>query len=56
MINPDYAKIVLILSFASTNTIAVFLLQQNQEEREQPIEFFRKALRDDDLKYSVLEK
>ena len=56
LINPDYAKTILILSFASTNTIAVFLLQKNQEEHKRPIEFFSKSLRDVELKYSVLEK
>jgi hypothetical protein len=51
-----YMKEFLIFSFASEHTIAVVLLQKNDEGFEQPIEFFSKSLRDAKLKYDILEK
>jgi hypothetical protein len=54
--SPDYTKEFLILSFASKHTIAVVLLQKNEEGFEQPIFFSSKSLRDDELKYNILEK
>jgi hypothetical protein len=54
--NPDYMKEFLIFSFASEHTIAVVLLQKNDEGFEQPIAFFSKSLRDVELKYDILEK
>jgi hypothetical protein len=42
----DYLKDFLIFSFASDHTIAVVLLQKNEEGFEQPIEFFSKSLKD----------
>ena len=46
----------MIFSFASEHTITVVLLQKNDEGFEQPIVFFSKRLRDDELKYDILEK
>jgi hypothetical protein len=46
----------MIFSFASENTIAVVLLQRNEQGHEQPISFFRKTLRDSELKYDLIEK
>jgi hypothetical protein len=37
--SPDYTKEFLIFSFASEHTIAVVLLQKNEEGFEQPIVF-----------------
>jgi hypothetical protein len=54
--SPYYMKEFLIFSFSSEHTIAVVLLQKNDEGFEQPITFFRKILRDDELKYDILEK
>jgi hypothetical protein len=54
--NPDYTKEFLIFSFTSEHTIAVVLLQKNEEGFEQPISFFSKSLRDAELKYDILEK
>jgi hypothetical protein len=54
--SPDYTKEFLIFSFASEHTIAVVLLQKNEEGFEQPIAFFSKSLRDGELKYDILEK
>ena len=42
-------------SFASQDTIAIVLLQKNDDGLEQPIAFFNKTLRDSELKYSTLE-
>jgi hypothetical protein len=52
----DYLKEFLIFSFASEHTIAIVLLQKNDEGFEQPITFFSKILRDSELKYDILEK
>jgi hypothetical protein len=46
----------MIFSFASENTIVVVLLQRNEKGYEQPISFFRKTLRDSELKYDIVEK
>jgi hypothetical protein len=54
--SPDYTKEFLIFSFASEHTIAVVLLQKNEESFERPIAFFSKSLRDAELKYDILEK
>jgi hypothetical protein len=54
--SPDYTKEFLIFSFASEHTIAVVLLQKNEEGFEQPITFFSKSMRDVELKYNILEK
>ena len=45
----------MIFSFASEHTIAGVLLQKN-EQKEQPIAFYSKALRDSTLKYDIMEK
>ena len=49
--SPDYLKYFMIFSFASEHTLAVVLLQKNEEGFEQPIAFFSKSLRDAELKY-----
>jgi hypothetical protein len=54
--NPDYLKEFLIFSFASEHTIATILLQKNEEGFEQPIAFFSKILRDEELRYDIMEK
>jgi hypothetical protein len=54
--SPDYMKKFLIFSFASEHTIAVVLLQKNDEGFEQLIAFFSKILRNVELKYDILEK
>jgi hypothetical protein len=54
--SPDYMKEILIFSFTSEHTIAVVLLQKNDEGFEQPISFFSKILRDAELKYDIMEK
>jgi hypothetical protein len=54
--SPDYLKEFFIFSFASEHTLAVVLLQKNEEGFEQPIAFFSKSLRDTELKYNIMEK
>jgi len=55
LISPDFTKDFIIFPFASEHTVAVVLLQKNDEGFEQTIAFFRKALRDDALKYNIME-
>jgi hypothetical protein len=40
LINPDYTKDFLLISFSFEHTIATVLLQKNSEGHEQPISFF----------------
>jgi hypothetical protein len=56
LMSPDYSKDFLIFSFTSFDTVAVVLLQRNEEGREQPIAFFSKALRDVEVRYEIMEK
>lgn len=56
LINPDYSKELNIFSFASEDTIATILLQVDEEGSEHPVEFFRKNLRDAELRYDIIEK
>lgn len=56
LINPDYSKEFHLFSFASEETIAVVLLQQDEEGSEHPIAFFSKDLRDAELRYDIMEK
>jgi hypothetical protein len=54
--SPDYTKEFLIFSFASEYTIVPVLLHKNEEGFEQLIAFFRKSLKDAELRYDILEK
>ena len=56
LVSPDFNKDFLIFSYASEHTIAVVLLQKNNENMEQPISFFNKMLRDGEIKYDIMEK
>jgi hypothetical protein len=56
LICPSYSKDFLIFSFASFGTVAIVLLQKNEEGQEQPISFFSKALRDAEIMYEIMEK
>jgi len=40
LISPDFGKEFFIFSFASHDTIAVVLLQKNDDGKEQPVAFF----------------
>ena len=56
LVSLDFSKDFLIFSFVSKHTIEGALLQKNQQNLEQPIAFFSKALRDSKLKYKIMEK
>jgi hypothetical protein len=56
LISPNYSKDFLIFSFSSFDTVAMVLLQKNEEGREQPVSFFNKALRDVEIRYEIMEK
>ena len=56
LVSPNYAKEFIVFSFASEHTIAGVLLQKNEQNLEQPIAFYSKALRDSTLKYDIMEK
>ena len=56
LVSLDFTKYFLVFSYASEHTIAVVLLQKNDENMEQPIAFFSKMLRDGELKYDIMEK
>jgi hypothetical protein len=56
LISPDYSKDFLIFSFASFDTVTIFLLQKNVEGLEKPISFFSRELRDAKINYAIMEK
>jgi hypothetical protein len=46
----------MIFSFSSEDTIVVVLLQRNEQGYKKSISFFKKTLRDSELKYDIMEK
>ena len=52
----DFNKDFLIFSYASDHIVARVLLQNNDQNVEQPIAFFNKVLRDGELEYDIMEK
>jgi hypothetical protein len=56
LISPNFDKDFYIFSFASNDTIAVVLLQKNDDRHEKLIAFFSKVLRDVEVKYDAIEK
>ena len=56
LVSPYFNKYFLVFSYSSEHTIAVVLLQKNDQGEEQPIAFFSKMLRDGELKYDIMEK
>lgn len=52
----NYSKPFNVFSFASKNTLAVGVLQKNENGHDQPISFFSKVMRDAELKYEIIEK
>lgn len=52
--NPYYTKHFSIFSFASNTTIAVVLLQRNNDQYEKPISFSSKVMRDVELIYDII--
>ena len=56
LVRPDFSKDFITFYFASEDSIAAVLFQNNAKGLEQPISFFSKVLRDSELKYNSLEK
>jgi hypothetical protein len=56
LISPNYSKDFLVFSFALFDTVAIVLLQKNEEGFEKPVSFSSKVLRDVELKYDIMEK
>ena len=54
--SPKFDRDFIIFSFASEHTIAVVLLQKDDQGCEKPIAFFSKALRDAPINYKIMEK
>ena len=51
----DYNKDFMILSFAYEHMMIVLSLQKNSKVYEQRIALFSKSVRDNELKYNILE-
>jgi hypothetical protein len=56
IISPNYSKEFLIFYFSSHDTLVVVLLHKNTDGMEQPISFFSRALRDEEVRYDIMEK
>ena len=54
--SPKFDRDFILFLFASEHTIAVVLLQKDDQGCEKPISFFSKALRDAPLNYKIMEK
>jgi len=55
LVSPDYTQDFILFSFASEHTMAAILLQK-RDDHERPIAFFSRAIRDEALKYNIIEK
>lgn len=53
--SPKFDRDFIIFSFALEHTIAIVLLQKDDQGCEKPIAFFSKSLRDSSLKYKIME-
>jgi hypothetical protein len=56
LVSLDYSKEFTIFSFSSEENIVVVLLQKNDQGHENHIYLFNKALKEDEMKYDILEK
>ena len=56
LVSLDFEKYFLVFSYASEHTVAIVLLQKNDRGEKQPLAFFSKILRDEELKYYIMEK
>jgi hypothetical protein len=54
--SPDFMKDIIMFSFTSKHMIIGVLLQKNKQNFEKPIAYFRRTLRDDPLRYDIMEK
>ena len=55
LVSPYFSKYFLICCYALEHTVARVLLQKNDQNVKLPIAFFRKVLRDGELKYDIME-
>lgn len=55
LISPDYTQDFILFSFSSEHTLAIVLMQK-QDGVEKPISFFSRIIRDESLKYNIIEK
>jgi len=54
--NPYLTKDFILFSFASEHTIVGILLQKDDQNFENPIDYFSRMLRDSPLSYDIMEK
>jgi hypothetical protein len=54
--SPNFVKYFILFSFASENTIASILLQEDDKKFKKPITCYSKTLRDSPLRYDIMEK
>jgi hypothetical protein len=56
LISLDYSKSFYIFSLASYDTVATVLLQKDDDSMDHPVAFFRKTLKDSEIRYDPIEK
>lgn len=54
-IKEDFQEALVLVS-PSPFIVTIILLQRNEDNKEQPVAFFSRVLRDGELKYNILEK
>jgi hypothetical protein len=54
--NPDFKKYFILFSFTSEHTIDGVLLQKDEHNFKNPINYFNRKLRDFPLRYDIMEK
>jgi hypothetical protein len=56
LVHPDYTKEFIIYCYASEHTVSAILMQENKEGIQAPIAFMSMPLKNQELKYSQIEK
>lgn len=56
LVHPDYTKEFIIYYYASKHTMSAILMQENREQIQAPIAFMSIPLKNQELKYSQIEK
>ena len=54
LVSPGFSKYFLVFSYAFEHVIVGVLLQKNQQNYEQPIDFFSKVMKNGELKYDIV--
>ena len=54
--SPNFAKYVILFSFASEHTIVGVLLQNDEQNFESSIAYYRRNLKDSPVRYDIMEK